>query len=166
MRGFSDYTTGQIAAVQSVTEGMSNTILLGEGLPDHDANNEMYGFNGAAVGTVMRLNLSTSLLNPIAYGTTAWHSLSLTTIRRDDGAVPGEYRVTVDDRETDQAALKAEADKLAAKKGMEKSYRGAMIPQDMQAKASKASKSRLPGSTSSPTSRSPSMPATGPSNSI
>jgi prepilin-type processing-associated H-X9-DG protein len=72
MRGFSDYTTAQIATVQSVTDGMSNTLLIGEGLPDQDANNEMYGFTGAAAGTTMPLNLYTGLTTPVAYGTTVW----------------------------------------------------------------------------------------------
>jgi prepilin-type N-terminal cleavage/methylation domain-containing protein/prepilin-type processing-associated H-X9-DG protein len=61
MRGFSDYRTGQTATVQSVTDGMSNTILVGEVLPWQDANNEMYGFTGIASGTTMPINLFTGL---------------------------------------------------------------------------------------------------------
>jgi prepilin-type N-terminal cleavage/methylation domain-containing protein/prepilin-type processing-associated H-X9-DG protein len=74
MRGFSDYTTGQIASVASVTDGMSNTILLGEVLPSQDANNEMYGFTGAASGTTMPINLYTGAPGPVSYGTTVWQS--------------------------------------------------------------------------------------------
>jgi prepilin-type N-terminal cleavage/methylation domain-containing protein/prepilin-type processing-associated H-X9-DG protein len=59
MRGFSDYRSGQTASVQSVTDGMSNTILLGEGLPDQDANSEMYGNTGVASGTTVPINYYT-----------------------------------------------------------------------------------------------------------
>jgi hypothetical protein len=89
--------------------------------------------------------VSTSKEGHGATGQVEKGSFSLTTLKPGDGALAGEYKVTVDDRETDQAALKAEADKLAAKKGMEKFSGGAMIPQDMQAKALKAAKSQLPG---------------------
>jgi prepilin-type N-terminal cleavage/methylation domain-containing protein/prepilin-type processing-associated H-X9-DG protein len=74
MRGFSDYTTAQVATVQSVTDGMSNTILLGEGLPAQDSNSEMYGFTGAAVGTTVPLNFYTGAPGPVSYGTTTWSS--------------------------------------------------------------------------------------------
>jgi prepilin-type N-terminal cleavage/methylation domain-containing protein/prepilin-type processing-associated H-X9-DG protein len=59
MRGFSDYRSRQTASVQSVTDGMSNTILLGEVLPDQDANNEMYGNTGVASGTTVPINFYT-----------------------------------------------------------------------------------------------------------
>jgi prepilin-type N-terminal cleavage/methylation domain-containing protein/prepilin-type processing-associated H-X9-DG protein len=59
MRGFSDYRSGQTATIQSVTDGMSNTILYGEGLPDQDANSEMYGNTGVASGTTMPINFFT-----------------------------------------------------------------------------------------------------------
>ncbi len=72
-------------------------------------------------------------------------AFTLTTQNSGDGALPGEYKVTVDDREVDAVKLKADAEKEAAKKGVEKFSGGAMIPQDLQAKALKASKSRLPG---------------------
>ena len=73
-------------------------------------------------------------------------SFTLTSLNPGDGAMPGEYKVTVDDREADEGAMKAEADKAAAKKGVEGGFSGGkMIPQDIQAKALKAAKSRLPG---------------------
>jgi prepilin-type processing-associated H-X9-DG protein len=74
MRGFSDYTTGGIATIQSVTDGLSNTIIVGEVLPWQDANNEMYGFTGAASGTTMPINLFTGAPGPVSYGTTTWQS--------------------------------------------------------------------------------------------
>jgi prepilin-type N-terminal cleavage/methylation domain-containing protein/prepilin-type processing-associated H-X9-DG protein len=73
MRGFSDYTTGQVASIQSVTDGLSNTIIVGEGLPAQDANNEMYGFTGAAAGTTMPINFYTGGSIALGgYGTTSW----------------------------------------------------------------------------------------------
>jgi prepilin-type N-terminal cleavage/methylation domain-containing protein/prepilin-type processing-associated H-X9-DG protein len=64
MRGFSDYRSGQVASIASVTDGLSNTILYGEVLPDQDANNEMYGNTGVASGTTIPINLFTG--NPYA----------------------------------------------------------------------------------------------------
>ena len=59
MRGFSDYRTGQTASVASVTDGFSNTILVGEVLPWQDGNNEMYGASGVASGTTIPINYFT-----------------------------------------------------------------------------------------------------------
>jgi prepilin-type processing-associated H-X9-DG protein len=59
MRGFSDYRTGQITKIAGVTDGTSNTLLVGEGLPAEDANNDFWDFTGAAAGTTMPLNLFT-----------------------------------------------------------------------------------------------------------
>src|SRR5262249_4597182 len=72
MRGFSDYrTTGAPASIQSVTDGTSNTIIVGEVLPDQDANNEMYGHTGIASGTTIPINLYTGA--PYAgFGSTNW----------------------------------------------------------------------------------------------
>jgi hypothetical protein len=72
-------------------------------------------------------------------------AFTLTTLNPEDGAMPGEYKVTVDDRQVDEGKLKADAEKEAVKKGVEKFSGGAMIPQELQAKALKSSKSRLPG---------------------
>jgi len=63
MRGFSDYRTTGTASVQSVTDGMSNTILVGEVLPSQDNNNEMYGHTGLASGTTIPINFYTGLSN-------------------------------------------------------------------------------------------------------
>jgi prepilin-type N-terminal cleavage/methylation domain-containing protein/prepilin-type processing-associated H-X9-DG protein len=74
MRGFADYRDGQIASIASVTDGLSNTILLGEVLPAQDANNEMYGFTGAASGTTIPMNFYTGAPGPVAYGTCTFSS--------------------------------------------------------------------------------------------
>jgi prepilin-type N-terminal cleavage/methylation domain-containing protein/prepilin-type processing-associated H-X9-DG protein len=77
MRAFVDYATGQVATLASVTDGTSNTIITGEGLPAQDANNEMWGFTGAGSGTTIPLNFYTGAPNTVAgggapYGTTVW----------------------------------------------------------------------------------------------
>jgi prepilin-type N-terminal cleavage/methylation domain-containing protein/prepilin-type processing-associated H-X9-DG protein len=71
MRGFSDYRSGQTANLQSVTDGLSNTILYGEVLPSQDSNNELYGNTGVASGTVMPINFYTGA--PYAgFGSCTW----------------------------------------------------------------------------------------------
>lgn len=65
----------------------------------------------------------------------------LTTLNSDDGAIPGKYKVTIDDRELDREAMRATADAEAKKKGVEYN----VIPQHLQAGALKKMKSSLPG---------------------
>ncbi len=60
MRGFSDYRDGQVTKLSGITDGTSNTILAGEGLPDEDANGEFWTFTGAASGTTLPINLKTN----------------------------------------------------------------------------------------------------------
>jgi|GEM_PF-344354 len=65
----------------------------------------------------------------------------LTTVDTDDGAIPGKYKVIVDDRELDPDAMRTAADAEAKKK--KTTY--AVIPQHLQAQALKKMKSSLPG---------------------
>jgi hypothetical protein len=74
-------------------------------------------------------------------------SYSLSTLSPGDGALPGEYRVTVSAREVDEAKLKSDSEALAAKHGMGKM---AMMPPELQAKANKEAKSSLPKKYESP----------------
>ncbi|WZP00918.1 DUF1559 domain-containing protein [Isosphaeraceae bacterium EP7] len=76
MRGFSDYTTGGTATMASVTDGTSNTVLYGEGLPDEDANNEMWGFTGGSAGVTIPLNWKTNGRNEACVGN--WNSVDWT----------------------------------------------------------------------------------------
>jgi prepilin-type processing-associated H-X9-DG protein len=59
MRGFSDYRTGGTTTMAGVTDGTSNTLLVGESLPSEDANNEFYTATAASLGITIPLNWST-----------------------------------------------------------------------------------------------------------
>jgi hypothetical protein len=69
-------------------------------------------------------------------------SYSLMTLSPGDGALPGEYKVTISARQFDEAAAKAATEEQAKKKGVSGGY--SMIPQDIQAKFMKSAKSTTP----------------------
>lgn len=73
MRGFSDYRTMNTTTIAGVTDGTSNTILAGEGLPAEDANNEFWTATSAAAGTTIPLNWKTDLAVG-GFGSTNWNS--------------------------------------------------------------------------------------------
>jgi len=60
MRGFADYSTMQVASIASVTDGTSNTILVGEVLPIADANNAFWTSTGSASGTTVPISWDTN----------------------------------------------------------------------------------------------------------
>ena len=60
MRGFSDYRTGNFTNMAGVTDGTSNTLLVGESLPIQDANNEFFTATSASMGVTVPLNWNTS----------------------------------------------------------------------------------------------------------
>jgi len=73
LRGFADYATMQIATIASVTDGTSNTILVGEVLPLADANNAFWTSTGSASGTTVPISWDTNSFpasNPMCNG--AW----------------------------------------------------------------------------------------------
>jgi hypothetical protein len=81
-----------------------------------------------------------------AYGDVENGSFTLSTLAPGDGVLPGEYIVLVDTREIDTAKLKEDAQKQAAKQGIEGGYSGgAMVPQDQIAKARASAKDLIPG---------------------
>jgi prepilin-type processing-associated H-X9-DG protein len=60
LRGFADYSSMQVATIASVTDGTSNTILVGEVLPVADANNAFWTSTGSASGTTIPLGWDTN----------------------------------------------------------------------------------------------------------
>jgi len=66
---------------------------------------------------------------------------SLTSVTAGDGALPGDYKVSIDTKEIDEAAAKAEGEKLAKKYGMSNL---AQLPPEVQAKAGKLAKGSIP----------------------
>jgi hypothetical protein len=76
-----------------------------------------------------------------AHGEVDNGTFSLTTMSPGDGALPGEYKVTVDAREVDEAKLREESEKAFQKHGMGKM---AMMPPEFQAKFAKEAKSSIP----------------------
>jgi prepilin-type N-terminal cleavage/methylation domain-containing protein/prepilin-type processing-associated H-X9-DG protein len=60
LRGFGDYSTMQVASIDSTTDGTSNSILVGEVLPVADANNAFWTSTGAASGTTVPLGWQTN----------------------------------------------------------------------------------------------------------
>lgn len=56
LRGFFDYTTIQTVRLASVTDGTSNSIIVGEVLPVRAADSNLYHMNGSTAGTTVPLN--------------------------------------------------------------------------------------------------------------
>jgi prepilin-type N-terminal cleavage/methylation domain-containing protein/prepilin-type processing-associated H-X9-DG protein len=77
LRGFADYSSMQTASIASVTDGTSNTILVGEVLPVRDANNAFWTSTGSASGTTIPINWNTNTV-PASAGNCncAWQGAS------------------------------------------------------------------------------------------
>ena len=77
-----------------------------------------------------------------ASGTIENGSYTLTTQNSGDGAFPGTYKVTVDTRVVDEAAMKAAAKKFAEKMG----FKGEVtqIPENIRAQFNSQAKSTTP----------------------
>ncbi len=70
---------------------------------------------------------------------------SLTTLENGDGALPGEYKVTVNATEIDEAKLKADSEKVVAAKSKGRADMKVMMPiPEVQAKIKKEAKSSIP----------------------
>jgi prepilin-type N-terminal cleavage/methylation domain-containing protein/prepilin-type processing-associated H-X9-DG protein len=76
LRGMFDVTTGQSVKLASVTDGTSNTIAAGEGLPAQRADNNVWALNSGANGTTVPINWPCPLPSSIGggWGTTNWAS--------------------------------------------------------------------------------------------
>jgi prepilin-type N-terminal cleavage/methylation domain-containing protein len=60
LRGFFDYRTGQVVNAARVTDGLSNTIMVGEMLPQQAADSNFYGLNGSTAGVTIPINWNTA----------------------------------------------------------------------------------------------------------
>ena len=56
MRGFADYRTMGNTNMAGVTDGTSNTIIVGEGLPSQDSNSCLWDATGSASGVTIPIN--------------------------------------------------------------------------------------------------------------
>jgi prepilin-type N-terminal cleavage/methylation domain-containing protein/prepilin-type processing-associated H-X9-DG protein len=78
MRGFFDYRgTQRPPNIASVTDGTSNTIIVGEVLPSNAADNNFWMFNGSYAGTTVPLGFNSNTVVPVAGGpcsSTTWQS--------------------------------------------------------------------------------------------
>jgi prepilin-type N-terminal cleavage/methylation domain-containing protein/prepilin-type processing-associated H-X9-DG protein len=80
MRGFFDYrNTQKTPNIASVTDGTSNTIIVGEVLPSNAADSNFWGFNGGYAGTTVPLGYNSNAIVPVAGGpcsSSTWQSAS------------------------------------------------------------------------------------------
>jgi prepilin-type processing-associated H-X9-DG protein len=76
LRGMFDVTTNQTVKLASVTDGTSNTIAAGEGLPAQRADNNVWEWNSGANGTTVPINYPSPIDCNIAggFGTSNWAS--------------------------------------------------------------------------------------------
>ncbi len=70
-RAFADYRSMQVTNMAGVTDGTSNTIIVGEGLPDQDANSCIWDGTGSASGVTIPINWNTSVSTNFAFGSGA-----------------------------------------------------------------------------------------------
>jgi prepilin-type N-terminal cleavage/methylation domain-containing protein/prepilin-type processing-associated H-X9-DG protein len=64
LRGMFDYFGAQMVSLQSVTDGLSNTILVGETLPYQVADSNFWNFNGSVAGTTIPIGWNSNTINP------------------------------------------------------------------------------------------------------
>jgi len=78
MRGFFDYRGSQKPPnIAGVTDGTSNTIIVGEVLPSNAADSNFWMFNGAYAGTTVPLGFNSNTIVPVAGGpcsSSTWQS--------------------------------------------------------------------------------------------
>jgi prepilin-type N-terminal cleavage/methylation domain-containing protein/prepilin-type processing-associated H-X9-DG protein len=78
MRGIFDYRgTQKPPNIASVTDGTSNTIVVGEVLPSNAADSNFWMFNGSYAGTTVPLGFNSNTIVPVAGGpcsSTTWQS--------------------------------------------------------------------------------------------
>ena len=63
LRGFFDYQTLQVATIASVTDGTSNTIMVGEVLPYQAIDSNFWNENGGTAGTTIPINWNSNTVS-------------------------------------------------------------------------------------------------------
>jgi prepilin-type N-terminal cleavage/methylation domain-containing protein/prepilin-type processing-associated H-X9-DG protein len=80
MRGFFDYRgTQKPPNIAGVTDGTSNTVIVGEVLPSNAADNNFWMFNGSYAGTTVPLGFNSNTITPVAGGpcsSSTWQAAS------------------------------------------------------------------------------------------
>jgi prepilin-type N-terminal cleavage/methylation domain-containing protein/prepilin-type processing-associated H-X9-DG protein len=77
LRGMFDVSTGQSVKLASITDGTSNTIAAGEGLPAQRADNNVWEWNSGANGTTVPINYfsgQSCTLSGNGWGSNNWAS--------------------------------------------------------------------------------------------
>jgi prepilin-type N-terminal cleavage/methylation domain-containing protein/prepilin-type processing-associated H-X9-DG protein len=64
LRGMFDYFGAQKVGIESVLDGTSNTIMIGEVLPYQTADLNFWNFNGSVAGTTIPINWNSNTINP------------------------------------------------------------------------------------------------------
>ena len=64
LRGMFDYFGAQMVSIASVTDGLSNTILVGETLPYQVADSNFWNFNGSVAGTTIPIGWNSNTIDP------------------------------------------------------------------------------------------------------
>ena len=62
LRGFFDYQTLQVAKISSVTDGTSNSIMVGEVIPSQAADSNFWNENGGTAGTTIPINWNSNTI--------------------------------------------------------------------------------------------------------
>ncbi len=80
MRGYFDYRgTQKPPNIAGITDGTSNTIMVGEVLPSNAADSNFWMFNGSYAGTTVPLGFNSNTIIPVAGGpcsSSTWQSPS------------------------------------------------------------------------------------------
>ena len=120
--------------------------LIGLGCGD-DGLGKRYAVSGKVTykgEPVKKGNINFIPTDPDGHGATGLITdgqYSLSTLNPGDGALPGTYKVTVDDRQVNDQQVKADLDALSKQRGINYSR----PPEEMLLKATKAAKGALPG---------------------